>query len=54
MGLGENGDGLTKNKEKRLRHRQQYGGFQRERRVGAAEEGIGRVNGGGRRLDLGW
>ena len=36
------------------RHRQQYGDYQGERGMGEVEKGKGRINGDGRRLDIGW
>ena len=36
------------------RHRQQYGDYQRGRRVGEVEEGKGDVPSDGKRLHLGW
>ena len=41
-------------KEPKGGHRQQYGDCQRKERVGGGRRGKGRLNGDGRRLDLGW
>ena len=44
--------GLSKGKE--LKHRQQYGDYQREKGWGEIENRKWGINGDGRRLDLGW